>query len=117
MNAAHHYDSISPSAKSLLLMKGLTAIPYAREAAALMQGLEVFDLDFDRKDLYFWMRVMHFEARYWSIDQLLNTTEHQNILELSSGFSFRGPYMCPTQAVHYIGTDLPEIINTKTQLI
>ena len=117
MNAARHYDSISPSAKSLLLMKALTAIPFAREAAALMQGPDVFELDFDNKDLYFWMRVMHFEARYWSIDQLLHSIAHQHILELSSGFSFRGLDMCRNEPVHYIDTDLSEIIKTKTQLI
>lgn len=53
------YSSISPSAKSLLLMKGYTNIPYAKETAALMQGSEVFDLSFDEQDFWFWIRVMH----------------------------------------------------------
>ena len=30
------YNTISPSAKSLLLMKGLTNIPFAKEAAQLL---------------------------------------------------------------------------------
>ncbi|MFD2717817.1 hypothetical protein ACFST9_03765 [Hymenobacter monticola] len=58
------YSSISPSAKSLLLLKGYTGIPYAKETAALMPGSEVFDLDFGAKDFWFWMRVVHFELRY-----------------------------------------------------
>jgi hypothetical protein len=32
------FTSVSPSAKSLLMMKGYTNIPYAKETAALMQG-------------------------------------------------------------------------------
>ncbi|MBF9220305.1 class I SAM-dependent methyltransferase [Hymenobacter ruricola] len=112
------YSSISPSAKSLLLLKGHTNIPYAREMAALMQGAEVFDLDFEAKDFWFWMRVVHFELRYWSIDQLLQQAGHPNILELSSGYSFRGLALCAQEAgAHYIDTDLPEVVATKRDLL
>lgn len=111
------YSSISPSAKSLLLMKGYTNIPYAREMAALIQGPEPFDLNFDDKDFGFWVRVMHFESRYWSIDQLLKQTDNKNIIELSSGYSLRGLEMCTREAIHYIDTDLPEVIATKQQMI
>lgn len=112
-----NYSSISPSAKSLLLMKGHTNIPYARQTAALMQGPEAFDLNFDNKDFWFWIRVMHFENRYWSINQLLKQTDHPHILELSSGYSLRGLDMCTREDVHYIDTDLPDVIAAKQQLI
>lgn len=112
------YSSISPSAKSLLLMKGYTNIPYAKETAALMQGPEVFGLNFDDKDFWFWIRVMHFESRYWSIDQLLKETGTSNILELSSGYSLRGLDACTKDAtIHYIDTDLPEVIAVKQDMI
>ncbi|MBJ6111161.1 hypothetical protein JAO73_19215 [Hymenobacter sp. BT523] len=112
------YSTISPSAKSLLLLKGYTNIPYAKETAALMPGAEVFDLDFGAKDLWFWLRVMHFELRYWSIDQLLQLAGHKNILELSSGYSFRGLARCANdRSIHYIDTDLPEVIATKRDLL
>lgn len=117
MNETRDYSSISPSAKSLLLMKSYTNIPYAKEVAALMQGPEVFGLDFDNKDFYFWIRVMHFESRYWSIDQLLQEINPENILELSSGYSFRGLDKCTKEAVHYIDTDLPEVIATKQEMM
>lgn len=112
------FSSISPSAKSLLLAKGYTNIPFAREAAALMDSDEIFDLSFDENDFWFWIRVMHFELRYWSIDQLLNETDNKNILELSSGFSFRGIDLCRKKAnVHYIDTDLPQLVETKKEMI
>lgn len=112
------YSSISPSAKSLLLLKGYTNIPYAKETAAFMQGSEVFGLDFEAQDFWFWMRVVHFELRYWSIDQLLRQTDNKNILELSSGYSFRGLALCAQDgSVHYIDTDLPEVIATKHDLM
>ena len=111
------FTSVSPSAKSLLLMKGYTNIPYAKQTAALMQGPEVFDLSFDDKDFWFWIRVMHFENRYWTIDQLLKETDSKNILELSSGYSLRSLDMCVKNDVHYIDTDLPEVIATKQKMI
>ncbi len=112
------YSSISPSAKSLLLLKGYTNIPYARETAGLMQAGEIFELDFDAKDFWFWIRVMHFEMRYWSIDQLLRQAGNRNILELSSGYSFRGLDLCAGNAsIHYIDTDLPEVVETKKDMI
>ncbi len=112
------FSSVSPSAKSLLLMKDYTNIPYAKQTAALMQGPEAFDLDFDNKDFWFWIRVMHFESRYWSIDQLLQQTNHKNILELSSGYSLRGLDLCVHDAgIHYIDTDLPGVMEVKQDMI
>lgn len=112
------FTSVSPSAKSLLMMKGYTSIPYAKETAALMQGKEVFDLNFDDKDFWFWIRVMHFENRYWSIDQLLKLADCKNILELSSGYSLRGLDLCvKNEDIHYIDTDLPAVVKVKQDMI
>lgn len=112
------FSSVSPSAKSLLMMKGYTNIPYAKQTAALMEGSEVFDLNFNDKDFWFWIRVMHFENRYWSIDQLLQQTESRNILELSSGYSLRGLDLCvKDETVHYIDTDLEELVAVKQSMI
>ncbi len=112
------FSSISPSAKSLLMLKGYTNIPHAKQLAALMQGPEVFDLNFDDKDFWFWIRVMHFESRYWCIDQLIKKTTNKNILELSSGFSLRGLDLCASdKTLHYIDTDLQEVITHKQAAI
>ena len=111
------YSTISPSARSLLLLKGLTDIPFVREAAALISSPEKYEPDFDIKDPAFWGRVVHFEARYKSINQLLSSVPTKNILELSSGFSFRGLDTVIRNPVHYIDTDLPNVINTKLNLL
>jgi len=61
---------------------------------------------------------MHFENRYWTIDRLLQQTHAKNILELSSGFSFRGLDLCKKNSeLHCIDTDLPEVIHTKQNMI
>lgn len=130
-----NYNTISPSARSLLLLKGYTPIPYARQAAALIQYPEPYEPDFSNHQPGFWIRVMHFEARYQSINNLLAdllptadgsplaatvtgaTPQPLNILELSSGFSFRGLALAAERAVNYIDTDLPELIVTKQRLI
>ena len=85
-----NFNTISPSAKSLLLMKGYTNIPFARQAAELIVFPKKYIPDFSNNDMTFWARVVHFENRYRSIDQSLADLSVKNILELSSGFSFRG---------------------------
>ena len=111
------FNTISPSAKSLLLMKGLTNIPFAKEAAQLILNQENYKPDLSDKDYTFWARVVHFENRYWSINQLLSELPAKNILELSSGFSFRGLDMVKQKECHYIDTDLPDLISQKKSFI
>ncbi len=111
------FSSISPSAKQLLLLKGYSSIPFARQAAELMLSPKTYVADLSLMDFPFKARLMHFEARYRSIDQLLEPLPIHNILELSSGFSFRGLDLIQQKDVYYIDTDLPEMVETKTQFI
>lgn len=112
-----NYNTISPSAKWVLLMKGHTTLPYARQTAELVEYPEKFIPDFNKTDAGFWGRTMHFESRYLSIDQLLSDISVHNIMELSSGFSFRGLDFAIHKDVHYIDTDLPDMIAKKKDLI
>ena len=119
---SHDYSAISPSAYALLMMKGHTDIPFAREAAALLEnankGQEMFTSDFGLgSPANYWITVMHFESRYWSIDQLLEDQPYTNILELSSGFSFRGLALSRRQPVFYIDTDLEGVIAGKQRFV
>ena len=68
---ARDYNAISPSAKALVLLKGLTNIPFAKETAILVSLPGTYEPDVTNTDLAFWKRVVHFEIRYWSLDQLL----------------------------------------------
>lgn len=111
-----NYSSISPTAKLLLLSKGYTDIPFAKETAELISRPDVYTLQPETIDITAAMRMVHFELRYKSIDQLLAGLDIHNILELSSGFSFRGLSAVQHQPVTYIDTDLPELIATKQQM-
>lgn len=112
-----NFNTISPSAKWMLYMKGHTSIPYARKTAELMKYPEKYVPDFNRRDITFWARTVHFEIRYLSIDKLLNELPVKNILELSSGFSFRGLEKAKERGIYYIDTDLPDVINAKREFI
>jgi O-methyltransferase involved in polyketide biosynthesis len=126
--ASRDFSTVSPSAYTLLMMKGLTLIPYARQAAQLLLASRPDNadpintsrpatLDTEHRPPLFWARVMHFENRYWSINQLMQSLPITNILELSSGFSFRGLALSREKQVFYIDTDLPELIATKRQFV
>ena len=107
------FNTISSSAKSLLLMKGYTNIPYARQTAELLKYPEKYTPDFGNKDFMFWARTLHFEDSYWSLDDLIRNLNIKNILELSSGFSFRGLDTSKKKGFYYIDTDLPLVIEEK----
>ena len=112
-----NFNTISPSAKWMLLMKGHTDIPFARQTAELISSPEKFIPDYNKRDMTFWARTVHFESRYWSIDNLLEDLPVSNILELSSGYSFRGLAAAKQKDVYYIDTDLPDIIAEKIDLL
>lgn len=116
--ASRDYGTISPSAAALLLLKAHTSIPFTKEAAALLQVQDnlLGEPASLKKDYAFWARVMHFEARYQSVNQLLNELNAQQVLELSSGFSFRGLHLTTQTPVHYIDTDLPGVISVKEKI-
>jgi O-methyltransferase involved in polyketide biosynthesis len=98
-------------------MKGHTDIPYAAQTAELISYPEKFIPDFTRSDLTFWARTVHFESRYISIDNLLENLPVNNILELSSGFSFRSLATVMKKNVYYIDTDLPDVVSEKKGLL
>lgn len=114
---ARDFSSISPSALALLELKAHTDIPFAREAAALIPPNDPGSLNMtDNKALY-WGRVLHFESRYHSINSLIDSHQPGNILELSSGYNFRGLDLIRRPGMHYIDTDLPELIAEKEKLV
>jgi O-methyltransferase involved in polyketide biosynthesis len=109
------FSSISPSAKWMILFKGHTKIPYAREMAELLEYPNKYVPDFKKRDFTFWANTLGLERRYWSINELLNDLTIKNILELSSGYSFRCLEYTQKKGVHYIDTDLPDVIATKKE--
>jgi O-methyltransferase involved in polyketide biosynthesis len=111
------FSSISPSARWMILWKGNTNIPFAREVAELLEYPNIYIQDFKKKDFTFWACTLGLERRYWSINQLLNDLTIKNILELSSGYSFRSLEYTRQKGVHYIDTDLPDIIAAKKEFI
>jgi hypothetical protein len=112
------FTSISPSAWLLLQMKAETTLPYASEALKWLPLPETVIQLSKGKDLMYWARVLHFEERYLSISQLLNNLKPHNILELSSGFSFRGLDMTEkNNNLHYIDTDLPGVVTVKRTVV
>jgi O-methyltransferase involved in polyketide biosynthesis len=111
------FSSISPSAKWLILLKGHTNIPYAREVAELIEYPNKYVPDFKKRDFTFWASTLGLERRYCSINELLHDLTTKNILELSSGYSFRSLEYTHERGIHYIDTDLPDVIATKIEFI
>jgi O-methyltransferase involved in polyketide biosynthesis len=114
MSTADRFSTISPSAKSLLLVKARTSVPYANEAARLLWGDEAVDA---KSQTVGDSRARHFELRARSLDDALRDVGATRILELAAGLSFRGLAMAEREGVHYVDTDLREMVETKSSLI
>ncbi|HEX3759957.1 MAG TPA: hypothetical protein VHW23_14680 [Kofleriaceae bacterium] len=114
------FTTISPTAKSLLIMKSQTTIPFANAAAELMfgaPGVATALAEMNRVPSAE-LRRMHFENRYRSIDTLLAEAGDgmAGVLELAGGLSFRGLELA-RQGRFYVDTDLPELAALKADLI
>jgi O-methyltransferase involved in polyketide biosynthesis len=113
------FSTISPSARSILLVRSQTGLPYAREAAVRLFG-EAAVAETARQlaaDDGARLRVVHFDRRSRSIDAALAARGAACVLEIAAGLSFRGLAMCARAGVCYVDTDLPEMIATKRELV
>jgi uncharacterized protein (DUF952 family)/O-methyltransferase involved in polyketide biosynthesis len=113
------YSSISPSARALLLVKALTTLPYALDAARLLFGEDAVEAA--RREAIgspgAERRLRHFEVRARSIDAALATLGATRVLEIASGLSMRGLAMAERANMHYLDTDLPAIAAVKADLV
>jgi O-methyltransferase involved in polyketide biosynthesis len=114
------FTTITPTAKSLLLMRSQTALPFARPAAEIVFGAagiaaglaEIGRLPGAE------LLMLHFENRYRSLDTLLadHVSTAAGVLELAAGLSFRGLELA-RQGRFYVDTDLPALVEVKAGLI
>ncbi len=122
MVAARDYSTISPSAKSLLLVKAQTGLPFARRAAELLFGAATVDPGAatdpgGATDRAAALRSKHFELRARSLDAALRAHGAKRVLEIAAGLSFRGLAMAAREDVVYVDTDLPELVAIKSDLV
>jgi O-methyltransferase involved in polyketide biosynthesis len=112
---ARDYSTISPSARSLLLVKAQTELPFARKAAELLFGADAVARG-EPGDRAAESRRIHFERRARSVDDALGAHGGARVLEIAAGLSFRGLAMAARQSVTYVDTDLPELVSIKAEL-
>jgi O-methyltransferase involved in polyketide biosynthesis len=116
-SVARDFSTISPSARWLLLAKAHSGLPYAREAAELVFGLQDVADAVIAPSAIAARRRKHVELRARSLDEALDLTGESRILELASGFSFRGLARAARPEVHYVDSDLPDVVELKTALL
>ena len=113
------FSTISPSAKSLLLVKSQTSLPFARQAAELLWGAAYVEAAHRKADATpgAAQRRGHFEIRARSVDAALRELGATRVLEIAAGLSFRGLAMASREDVFYLDTDLPEMAALKADLV
>ncbi|WNG25446.1 hypothetical protein F0U62_16570 [Cystobacter fuscus] len=113
------YDNISPTARLVAEMRRHSDIPFAEEVATRMGSAELvremLGGEAPAPELLSWMAPT-LEARYKCLETALKAAGIKQIVELGSGFSFRGDAMNRTTPLRYIETDLPEMHETRLRL-
>lgn len=117
--APRDFSTISPSARLLLALRAATTLPYARAAALRLLGADGLAEEEARLAALpgTSLRRFHHEQRFRSIDTLLTHVGAKAVVELAGGLSFRGLALVEREAVTFVDTDLPEMIETKRALI
>jgi O-methyltransferase involved in polyketide biosynthesis len=111
---------ISVTAKVSAYYRKFSDIAFAAEVATLIGADEAFAeivrahaLEPEKLTFYAPM----FEARYKSITQLIHERAASQVLELASGYSFRGLDLTQRGSLHYVETDLRDVVATKLELL
>jgi O-methyltransferase involved in polyketide biosynthesis len=111
---------ISVTAKLSAYYRKFSDIAFAAEVATQIGADEAFaelvrDHGLEPDKLTFYAPM--FEARYKSITQLIHECAASQVLELASGYSLRGLDLTQRGSLHYVETDLREVIATKLALL
>lgn len=104
------YSKISPTAKIPAYWRALSDIPYSKEIAEAVNVEEtVKQLLGDAVLLMTRFSPVLFEARYKAINDGIQKSRLNNVLELAYGLSPRGLVLAADNK-KYVGTDLPDIL-------
>jgi O-methyltransferase involved in polyketide biosynthesis len=113
------YDTISPTAKLVAEMRRYSDIPFAEEIAQRIGAAEVvrglLEGEAPAPELLCWMAPT-LEARYKCMVEGIRRSGVQQVLELASGFSFRGDALNQSASLRYLETDLAEMHETRLHL-
>ena len=108
------YEKITPTAYFVAYRRSLTDIPYAKEIWREFENAYPADR---LKELETPQMTPQIEARSKLLTKMMNQVPHEQVLELASGLSPLGLIASQDSGVHYIETDLPEILSRKERLV
>jgi O-methyltransferase involved in polyketide biosynthesis len=111
------YDKISPTAKYAAHLRAMTDIPYSKEIASVCNVEEAFLNIAGATTAQLTWSVPLVEARYKSINALLDNYSLKNIFELASGLSPRGLMMTEDPRICFIESDLPGLMQEKEKIL
>jgi O-methyltransferase involved in polyketide biosynthesis len=107
--AKRKYERISYTASGVAYARTFSDIRYCKEIAALCNADSIppSSADLHRR------LSPYFEGRFKAQTVLLKKSGLRNIIELAAGLSPRGLIMTEDPDIHYVETDLPEMLHQK----
>jgi O-methyltransferase involved in polyketide biosynthesis len=115
--ATSSYDRISPTAKYVAHLRAMTDIPYSKEIASVCNVEETFlNIAGEQTAKLAWS-VPLVEARYKSVNSLIDSYNLKNVFELASGLSPRGLVMTEDPRISFIESDLHGLMREKEKIL
>jgi O-methyltransferase involved in polyketide biosynthesis len=113
------YQKISPTAKLVAALRRYSDIPFAPEVARAVDTdaliREMLHGEPLNQEVLQWMAPM-MEARYKCLRSAIERSGAKQVVELASGFSFRGLAMTRDSGLKVVETDLPEVHQERVRL-
>ena len=106
------FESIIPTAITVLYPRIFTDIPYSNEIFSFLKSQIEVD-SYLPKDIL----AVELEARYKLMDRLLKKTNIKQVLELAAGYSSRGLIFSKDYGYRYIELELQKVADLKEELI
>jgi O-methyltransferase involved in polyketide biosynthesis len=114
------FNKISMTAKFVAYWRQYTDIPFAKDVAEYIGAKETIEAFLEKHQItpddISWYAPL-FEVRYKSILEAVRRKGMKQLLELTSGISFRGLNITQDPDISYVETDLEELTNEKIELV
>ena len=107
------HEKISYTAIGVAHARTFSNIPYSQEIAEICDTDQLTE---DSKEMHHQLSPF-FEGRFHAVTNLLEQSGVKNILEVGAGISPRGLMMSKDPGIHYVETDLPEMLHQKEMVL
>ncbi len=114
MQISKDFERLSKTAAPVVYGRTFSDIPYSKELAEICRVDSLISDSYRKTNR---LIAPYIEARFKALSNILRQSGIKNIIEIGSGLSQRGLIMTKDKTIHYVETDLPDMIRYKREVL